>query len=295
VVHPPPDPVVAGIAAAQHGVVTVAQLAAAGVGRRGVAHRVAHGRLTRLHRGVYRVGPLEAPLTAVMAAVLAYGPRAVASHRTAAALHGFAAAAACVDVTVPAGHPRRRPGVRIHRSPLDGDVTTARGVPVTSVERTIRDLAGRISDRELRRTIEEALIQRKLDHSSLTDAVTRARGRRGAAALRAAADAVAGRDDVTRSEAERRLLGLIRDARLPPPQTNARVGRYEVDALWRRERLVAEVDGFAFHGHRGAFERDRRRDADLAAGGFRVIRVTWRQLTDEPEAVVARLAAALVR
>ncbi len=228
----------------QHGVVTVAQLAAAGVGRRGVAHRVAHGRLTRLHRGVYRVGPVEAPLTPVMAAVLACGARAVASHRTAAALHGFAQEPACVDVTVPAGHPRDRPGIRIHRSPLDGDVTATQGIPVTTVERTIRDLAGRISDRELKRTIEEALIQRRLDHSSLTDAVSAARGHHGAAALRAAAAAVSGAGDgVTRSEAE----------------------------------------------------RDRRRDADLAAAGFRVIRVTWRQLTDEPEAVVARFAAALAR
>jgi very-short-patch-repair endonuclease len=98
---------------------------------------------------------------------------------------------------------------------------------------------------------------------------------------------------VTRSEAERRLKHLIAKAALRPPATNVRIGRYEVDAVWMRERLVVEVDGFAFHGHRAAFERDRRRDAELAARGFRVIRVTWRQLVDESEAVIARLAAAL--
>jgi very-short-patch-repair endonuclease len=98
---------------------------------------------------------------------------------------------------------------------------------------------------------------------------------------------------LTRSEAERRMLRLIRAARLPVPATNARVGRFEVDALWERERLIVEVDGFAFHGSRPAFERDRRRDAELLTLGYRVLRVTWRQLVDEPEAVVALIAAAI--
>jgi very-short-patch-repair endonuclease len=97
----------------------------------------------------------------------------------------------------------------------------------------------------------------------------------------------------TRSEAERRLLALIRAAGLPPPRTNVHVGPYEVDFLWPAHRLVVEVDGFAFHSSRAAFERDRRRDADLQARGLRVTRVTWRQLEREPHAVVARLAAAL--
>jgi very-short-patch-repair endonuclease len=96
---------------------------------------------------------------------------------------------------------------------------------------------------------------------------------------------------MTRSEAERRLLALVRAARLPQPETNVRLGRYEVDMLWRRQRLVVEVDGFAYHGSRRAFERDRRRDADLTQAGYRVVRFTWRQITQEPEAVVARLAA----
>jgi very-short-patch-repair endonuclease len=100
---------------------------------------------------------------------------------------------------------------------------------------------------------------------------------------------------MTRSEAERRLLTLIERAALPRPRTNTRVGRYEVDALWPETRLIVEVDGFAFHGTRAAFERDRRRDADLTAMGFRVVRVTWRQLVDEPHLVVARLAGALAR
>ena len=97
----------------------------------------------------------------------------------------------------------------------------------------------------------------------------------------------------TRSEAERRLLRLVERARLPRPETNARLAGYEVDALWRLQRLIVEVDGYAFHGGREAFEQDRRRDADLMVAGHRVLRVTWRQLTREPEAVAARLAVTL--
>ena len=98
---------------------------------------------------------------------------------------------------------------------------------------------------------------------------------------------------MTRSEAERTLVELIRRAGLPRPQTNTRIGRYEVDAAWPEERVALEVDGFAYHSTREAFERDRRKTADLAAAGWRVSRVTWRQLVDEREAVVARLARTL--
>jgi very-short-patch-repair endonuclease len=97
----------------------------------------------------------------------------------------------------------------------------------------------------------------------------------------------------TRSAAERRMLSLIRKAGLPEPETNARVGGFEVDFLWRSRRLVVEVDGYRFHSDRAAFENDRRRDAALVALGYRVVRVTWRHLCNEPIATVARLAAVL--
>ena len=98
---------------------------------------------------------------------------------------------------------------------------------------------------------------------------------------------------LTRSEAEAKLLALVRSAGLPRPETNVVSSQYEVDFLWRSERVVVEVDGYAFHSSRRAFEADRRRDAELAARGYTVIRVTWRQLVGEPHAVVARIAAAL--
>ena len=83
----------------------------------------------------------------------------------------------------------------------------------------------------------------------------------------------------TRSAAERMLRGLIRAANLPRPRFNARLAGYEVDAVWPDRRLVVEVDGYAYHGHRAQFERDRRKDLALTAAGYRVIRVSWRQLT----------------
>jgi very-short-patch-repair endonuclease len=112
----------------------------------------------------------------------------------------------------------------------------------------------------------------------------------GAARLRSAL-----RSDpkLTRSEAERRLLELIRAAGLPEPRTNVRLHNHEVDFVWPGHRLVVEVDGYAFHSHRGSFERDRRRDAELAGLDYRVIRITWRQITEATEAVVALLATAL--
>jgi very-short-patch-repair endonuclease len=156
-------------------------------------------------------------------------------------------------------------------------------VPLTSPERTLLDLAATTDPRTLERAVHQARSSERLQ-----EAIERHAGRPGAAALQALLDA-----PLTRSEAERRLLHLIRAAGLPPPRTNVRIGRFEVDALGPAERLVVEIDGFAFHGSRAAFERDRARDAELQALGYRVMRITWRQLERGPHAVVARLAAAL--
>jgi very-short-patch-repair endonuclease len=117
-------------------------------------------------------------------------------------------------------------------------------------------------------------------------------GPRGAAALRALAAGQAA-SAFTRSEAERRLLSLVRQAALPEPLVNARVCGFEVDFYWPASRLVVEVDGRAFHGDERAFEQDRLRDQVLVAAGLRVIRVTWRQISENPLAVVARVAQAL--
>lgn len=287
------DEQVARLAARQHGVVAAEQLRALGVSRDAVKHRVRQRRLTPLHRGVYRVGPVPSPLGDLMAATLACGPTGVLSHHSAAALLGIRRPErGAVHVTVTKGQSRTRPGLRVHRTRSLGpdEVTRWNGIPTTSAARTLLDLAAVLPRRDLKRAIEEAQVQRHLDHSSLVAAVENARGHPGVAALRAATPQEV---RMTRSEAERRLLELIERAELPRPRTNVIVAGYEVDLFWPDEGLVVEVDGFAFHGSREAFERDRRRDGELMAVGLRVVRVTWRQLVEKPEAVIARLARSL--
>jgi very-short-patch-repair endonuclease len=154
------------------------------------------------------------------------------------------------------------------------------GLPLTTAARTLHDLAPLLQPHELERAVEEALIRGLATRDELA---TRPALRRASIE----------EPQITRSEAERRLRKLIRAARLPRAETNTRVAGWEVDAVWHDQRLVVEVDGYAYHGNRAAFERDRRKDAALVAAGYRVIRITWRQLVDEPHAVVALLARLL--
>jgi very-short-patch-repair endonuclease len=272
------DAAIAALAAQQQGVVTTRQLAAAGIGERAVAHRVAHGRLTRIFRGVYQVGPVAGPYGLEMAAVLATG--GALSHHSAAAVWGFRPPHdGAAHVTVAGRDQRPRPGLQIHRSrSLQAEVHL--GLPLTRVPRTLHDLALLIPQRELDRAVEDAIIRGLTRPEELT---TRP-------ALRTAAVT---EPQLTRSTAERKLLALITAAKLPRPQTNTILAGWELDALWPASKLVAEVDGYAYHGNRAAFERDRRKDAQLTAAGYRVVRITWRQILYEPHAVVALLARLL--
>ena len=286
------DPAVLALAARQHGVVTTDQLLAAGLTRNAIAHRVKQHRLRRYHRGVYLVASLPAPLTPQMAAVLACGDTAVLSHHAAAALWGIRKPHdSPIDVTVVGEGVRKRDGLRVHRTRhLDPrDRTTREGIPVTSPARTLFDLAPLLPQSHLDRVLEEAQVLRLTAPRAIEAILDR---HPGAAALRAALKRQHD-PSLTRSEAEARLLELIRKADLPPPQTNVRILAHEVDLVWPAARLIVEVDGFAFHSTRQAFERDRLWDAELQAAGYRVIRVTWRQVAETPEAVIARLARAL--
>jgi very-short-patch-repair endonuclease len=256
--------------------VTTAQLAAAGIGRNAVAHRVAHGRLTRMLRGVYRVGPVEAPFAREMAAVLATG--GALSHHSAAMVWGLRPpydGPVHVALTRAA---RSRQGVTVHRT-ASLKAAVHQGLPLTPAARTLSDIAPLLSRGDLERAVEDAQIRGLITPREL-------RGRAAAAIAE---------PQLTRSEAERRLQRLIRAAHLPKPHTNVRVAGWEVDVFWPREGLIVEVDGYAYHGNRAAFERDRRKDAALAAAGYTVIRITWRQLKDEPFAVVALLARLIRR
>jgi very-short-patch-repair endonuclease len=163
---------------------------------------------------------------------------------------------------------------------------------VTAAAVTILDLAGTASFRIIEQALAEAHVRSLVTERDLRVTLDRNRRRRGAGVLRAILESDIA-PALTRSQAEERLLSLIRAAGLPSPETNVKLGLHEVDFLWRAHRLVVEVDGFRFHSSRAAFERDRLRDAELQARGFRVIRVTWRQIADQPQPMLGRLAQAL--
>jgi very-short-patch-repair endonuclease len=232
-----------------------------------------------------------------MAAMLACGEGAALSHNSAASIWGIRTPRpGPVDVTLPSRSNRSRSGIRLHRArALDpSDLRHHDGLLLTAPARTLIDLAQAISHRDLDRAYEQALVLGIMRSAELQTTLERSPGRRGAPAIRALLN-LDRRSALTRSEAEMRLLSLLRDAELTPTDVNVRVGRHEVDFLWRPERLVVEVDGFTYHASRAAFERDRLRDANLQAAGYRVVRITWRQLQERPAAVVARLAQALAR
>ena len=230
-----------------------------------------------------------------MAAVLAGGPGAVLSHRSAAAHWGIRPDNPSIQVTS-ARRRRSRRGLSFYRSYLPHDeVTTHAGIPVTTVPRTLFDLAAVVSKGQLNRAVSEAEIRRLWDPLSLNDLLTRHPRRPGAAALRAVL-ATPGAN-ITRSDLEDLFLRLLEAARLPRPEANVLIevnGVWiEVDCIWREQRLIVELDGHATHSTRSAFESDRARDRALIAAGWRVMRITWRQLCNEPGALADDLRAAL--
>jgi REase_MTES_1575 len=229
-----------------------------------------------------------------MAAVLAGGDGALLSHRAAAALWGIAATAnARIDVTT-VNSRRRNPRITFHHARrLDDDNRTMHeGVPVTTVARTLLDLAEVLKRRQLERALEEAERLRLLDLKALEDVCARNNGRRGIKPLRAAL-ADLGPPPDTRSELERLFIDVCAEAGLPPPTLNRVVAGFEVDAVWPTSKLVVELDGYAFHRTRHAFERDRERDMALQLAGYRVLRVTHRRLARDADAVMKALRGAL--
>lgn len=292
------DQRVAAIAALQRGVVSRQQLLAAGIGGEAIQGMLTRGRLWPEHQGVYSVGcPSAQPFARETAALLAVGPNAVLSHLSAASAWGLWPPRpddAPVEVLVPADHVRR--GIVAHRTTSlePKEVRICQGLPATSPARTLRDIAGTVTMRELERAVDEALTRRIVRLAQFRDAVARDKGRRGGPILTALLEH-RGNSTVTRSQAEERMLELVRAANFPSPETNVHVSGYEVDFLWRPQRLIVEIDGYTYHASRSAFERDRAKDAVLAAAGYLVIRITWLQMEREPYVVVARLAQALAR
>jgi hypothetical protein len=276
------DERIAELATRQCGVVSASQLRDLGLGEGAIRARLKVGRLHAVHRGVYAVGHSALPPPARwLAAVLATGGirqasgssvlacwGAAVSHRSAASVWGLLPISdGPVDVVVAGtGGRKRRFGIRVHRSRSlrEGDVTVRQGIPVTTPARTIADLGKVASERELRRAIREAEV------SGLPLGPEQG--------------------DRTRSDLERDFLLLCGRHGLPAPEVNVRVGRHLVDFRWPESRLVVETDGYVYHRGAQAFQDDRARDLDLKRRGYEVVRLSERQVNEEPELVAATLA-----
>ncbi|HXS47141.1 MAG TPA: DUF559 domain-containing protein [Solirubrobacterales bacterium] len=225
-----------------------------------------------------------------MAAVLAYGKEAVLSHRSAAALWDLMRSRSPIDVTCQRGRSGRK-GILLHRSHVrDDERTDQAGIPVTSLPRTLLDLASVVDEQRLKRAFEEADRLKLLRIPEMELACARAGRRKGLVALRRLIKD-AEEPLTTRSPLEDRFAEFCREhlGDLPAPLTNVSILDHEVDAYWPSQRLVIEMDSWQFHSHRAAFERDRARDAAMQTTGYRVIRLTHRQLEKEGARIATQL------
>ena len=290
-------------AAQQHGVVAVRQLVALGLSASAVRSRVSRGRLHVVFRGVVSVGPpgLLTPKGRVMAATLACRRGTAASHRSSSMLFELRLTRRqWIDVTTPGARGRRRRGIRIHGGTTltAADVTVIDNIPCTSLARTLLDVAEDATRREVERALDAAEQQRLLDMRAIDDVLARANGRRGAKLLRAVLDEHKVGSTLTRNDLEEAFLAICRAAELPPDAVNVWIafadgGGAEADFLYRRQRLIVEVDGRGTHATRRAFQSDRRRDQRLMLLGWRVVRFTWQQVISEPAYVAATLRGLL--
>lgn len=275
------------LAASQHGVVTRAQLLAEGFSGRAIDRRIERGWLHRQFHGVYSVGtPNLTRKGRWMAAVLAAGPGAVLSHRDAAALWGILPSnRRLIEVSVPRRR-RTREGLTIRRAALPPDeTTTLAGIPVTSVARTLLDLAAVESEDRLECALSEAERRQLGDHTPLGALFARYPHAKGIATLRDLTPDTT----VTRSRFERDFLAFCDRHRIPRPRMNVALLGFTVDAYWPHAGLVAELDGYDFHRGRKPFESDRERDRALLLAGIRTTRITWRVMTRKPKRLAADL------
>jgi hypothetical protein len=273
---------IAELAGRQYGVVSLAQLRELGMTRHRIEARVQARRLHRLHRGVYAVGHQALTWRShLIAAVFACGPTAVASHRAAGALHGLNRSER-IEVTAPRGCKAKR-RITVHRSRRvdDSDRTVVDGIPVTTVARTLVDLADVEPETRLAGAVERAEVLRVFDLRAVELAATRAGQRRGRRRLTRVLAAYQPEPAFLRSRAERRVKELCREAGLPMPQFNVWVEGFEVDAYWSEATFGLEFDGAKTHNTTRAFHEDRRRDRRLATKGIHVNRVTWPDLGPE--------------
>lgn len=294
------DRSLAALAARQHGVVGRSQLMDAGWSAGAIEKRIRSGRLHRLHAGVYAVGhQMTSRKGQWLAAVLASGPNAVLSHWSAAALWMIRLnSRSIIDITTPQKS-RSWGGIRRHHKALPADeVTVERGIPVTTVPRTILDLAATESVDVVGNLVRESEYRQLYDALSLWDLVQRYPARRGTRRVRTALERLTEEPaSRKRSRLEERFAPFLRRHRLPRPRFNDWIllerKRYQVDCHWPGTDQIVELDGWEGHGTRTAFREDRARDRALRVAGYSVTRLTWNQLEDEPDVIAADLRVLL--
>jgi Transcriptional regulator, AbiEi antitoxin/Protein of unknown function (DUF559) len=288
------DRLIAEVAERQHGLVARRQLREHGIGRGSIDGRIERGQLHAVHRGVYAVGHRVLSRKARwMAAVLACGSNSALSHRSAGELWGFLPRFSTLP-EVTRTHGWRAPaGLVVHQALLRRDeIALIDGIPLTSMPRTLFDLAAVLTKRQLERALNEVEVRQLTDRLSIPDLLARYPRRHGTATLRAllASDTPGG---VTDRELEECFVAFLDAYELPRPYFNAdlmlRGRHFKIDCLWRQERLAVELDGRATHGTRKAFESDRERDRILLVEGWRSMRITWRQLHDDASTLAADL------
>jgi very-short-patch-repair endonuclease len=271
-------------------VVAFGQLLQLGMGRDAVQYWARSGRLHRIHRGVYAVGHRALSTEGRdMAAVLAAGPGALLSHWSAAARWELLRRSGPVCVLT-----RSRcsvPGVDVHvASALHADDCTRRdGIPITSVPRTLLDIAGVADERVLKRAVNQADRKGWLNRRAVHELLDRNPRRRGTKALRAVIAAVDPTTRRTRSDLEAAFFALCRRYGIEKPISNAKVAGYEVDMHWPGTNLIVEIDSYEYHRTPAEFHNDRRRDADLATKGYVVIRISDHWLASDPKGVAETL------
>jgi very-short-patch-repair endonuclease len=280
-------------AAPQHGVVSLAQVNALGVSSDATRKRVSSGRWHRVYPGVFAIG--HAPLTRdghYMAAVLACGPGAGLSHRSAADKLGLRAThRSRIDIISPRRPGRRHASIDAHtsRTLLPRDIKNVDGIPCTTIARTLLDLAAILPRRTVERAIDQAEILQLLDTKAIQDVLDRTHGHQGNAPLHSILNDHLPGSTPTRNDLEEAFLQICRTGGLPQPEVNAHIPfepiPYQADFLWREHQLIAETDGRDTHTTRQAFEHDRKRDQQLMLAGFRVVRFPWQQVTQEPSTV----------
>lgn len=287
----------AELARKQHGVVSYSQLRELGLSKGHIARAEGAGRLQRIHWGVYALGHTAlSDHGRATAALLVFPGTAVLSHGSAGWLWGLLPTAPREPEVTVAARGNRRRGLQVHRvwSLSEEERTTYEGLPVTSVARTLVDLAGTSSVRGLSRVVDRARRRGKLDIAAIDQILERRHGgfvtERLHEVLRLYRQPV-----FDRAHSELLFLDAIHDLGLPAPRINTWEEGCEIDAYWEAERFAVEVEGWETHGGREAFEKDCLRQEDLKLAGIDSIRITARRIEQEPRAVAKRLKLLLAQ